>query len=85
MPTIKVLTHRAPGLWNDLVDPARVIHVGFDHEPNVQILGGFNTGQEASVAIRIDLPDGRAVVTVVPLAQLISAAEVLKAAHGTPR
>lgn len=74
MPVMKVILEEPA--WADIADKA-VIHLGSDAPP-IQIaamIGGMSGGAP-SVAIRIDLPDGRIVVaeTSLRLFQMANAA-----------
>ncbi len=70
------------GVWRDL-QGRQVIHLG-NEAPPIQIaaLDGGTVAGRPSVAIRLDLPDGRTVVAETSLALLVGAAELLLVHYG---
>jgi hypothetical protein len=50
----------------------------------VGLAGGMTSG-DPSVAIRLDLPDGRVAIAQTSLAMLLMAADALRARYGNPR
>lgn len=72
------------GAWKDLehAPPGTVIRAG-EKIGMAGLAGGMASGR-ASVALRIDLPDGRVVFTETSLRTLFSAMTALVAHHGEP-
>ena len=71
------------GAWPDLAGK-EVIHLTNDAPP-IQISAlpdGMASGRP-SVAIRLDLPDGRTVIAETSMNLFLSAADVLRARYGT--
>lgn len=75
------------GAWEDLAQrPDDVIHLSNDAPP-IQVAGlagGMQSGKP-SVAIRIDLPDGKVVVAETSLALFLGAASALHTRFGGGR
>lgn len=69
------------GCWSDLADK-KVHHQHFLSVAGLE--GGMKSGKP-SVAIRINLDDGSAVVVETSLALFLSAADAFKARFGDPR
>ncbi len=75
--------------WPDLdqkIKDGDVIHLGADSPP-IQVAGltsGMRSGAP-SVAIRIDLPDGKTAIAETSLKLFLTAADALKARFGDPR
>ena len=70
------------GAWRDLEDK-EVIHLA-NEAPPIQVAplrGGMASGR-TSVAIRVDLPNGRAVVAETSLRLFLQTADVLRARYG---
>lgn len=67
--------------WPDL-DPAKIIHLANDAPPmHVAVLDmGMDSGRP-SVALRIDLPDGKTVVAETSARLFVSAALAIKAKY----
>ena len=70
------------GAWGDL-EGKEVIHLANDAPPiQVAALRGGMASGRSSVAIRVDLPDGRAVVAETSLRLFLRTADVLRARYG---
>lgn len=83
MPYLRVKTEADGGAWPDLADKRdRVIEV--DAAEVCGLSRGMESGKP-SVAMRLDLPDGRTVIFQTSLQLFLTAADVLKAYHGDPR
>jgi hypothetical protein len=94
MPILRMILE-GDAAWPDLprLDAAHTfVHLG-EEAPPIQIAGlagGMQSGRP-SVAIRLDLPDGTAVMAalsrrlMLSLALFLTAAEALKAHYGDPR
>jgi hypothetical protein len=73
------------GCWPDMAQAIRsgqVIHV---QDLEVAGLAAGMTSGKPSVAIRIDLPDGRIVFAETSLRLFLTAADALRSVHGDPR
>lgn len=71
--------------WPEL-DRDRIIHVGEGAPPiGVAVLEGGMASGAPSVALRVDLPDGKVVVAETSLKLFLAAADALKARFGDPR
>lgn len=82
MPSINVVLQEPA--WPELAKPgAKVVHtqspIGV-----TGLAGGMQSGAP-SVALRVDLPDGTAVIAETSLALFLTAADALKAKYGDPR
>lgn len=72
------------GAWPDLArKPNRVVRLPDSAMEIVALAGGMRSGR-ASVAFRIDLPDGRSVVIETSLRTLHAAVTAIVARHGEP-
>lgn len=80
MPSIDLIL-REPA-WPELATRSDVIHVT-DPIGMTGLAGGMESGA-TSVAIRIDLPDGRVVIAETSLALLLSAGRALAARFPSP-
>lgn len=70
------------GAWPDLAQ-ADIIHLGNDAPPiQLSALPGGMASGLPSVAIRIDLPDGRTVIAETSMRLFVSAADALAARYG---
>jgi hypothetical protein len=69
------------GAWPDL--KGRIVHHATTFE--VAALASGMTSGSPSVGIRIDLPDGSAVMAETSLKLFLTAADALRGAHGDPR
>ena len=79
MPALDIILH-GDGCWPDLKEhPDRVIHIAGDAHIAMAALPGGMTSGKTSVAIRIDLPDGRVVVAETSLALLGTAVDMFRA------
>lgn len=82
MPAMNIVL-REPA-WPELQDPkAKVVHT--TQPISVTGLEGGMQSGKPSVAFRIDLPDGTAVIAETSLALFLTAADALKAKFGDPR
>jgi hypothetical protein len=82
MPVLNIILQEPA--WPELNAPdAKVVHttapIGV-----TGLAGGMQSGKP-SVAFRIDLPDGTAVIAETSMALFLSAADVLRAKYGDPR
>ena len=81
--TVEMIVYvEGEGVWPDLAGK-EVIHLANDAPP-IQVAAlsaGMVSGRE-SVAIRMDLPDGRVVVAETSLRLFVQAADVLKTRYG---
>ncbi len=83
MPVLNVILGKEPA-WPDLAGK-EVIHLGNDAPPiQVASLEGGMAGGATSIAIRIDLPDGRIVIAETSLRLFVHGAKLLVARHGDP-
>jgi hypothetical protein len=88
MPSMQIILD-GDGAWQDLREKeaqCQFIHLG-EEAPPIQVAGlagGMQSGAP-SVAFRIDLPDGTAVMVETSLALFLTAAEAFKARYGDPR
>lgn len=69
------------GCWPDLVDEP-VIET---QKMEVAVLSQGMASGAPSVAVRVDLPDGRSVVAQTSLKLFLTAADAFKARYGDPR
>lgn len=87
MPVLRIVLQEPH--WPELAKAqreGRVIHLGNDAPPiGVGGLAGGMSSGKPSVALRIDLPDGRHVIAETSLALFLMAADALKARFGDPR
>lgn len=82
MPSLNIILQEPA--WPELAEPgAKVV---FTHLPIgvTGLAGGMESGKP-SVALRVDLEDGTAVVAETSLALFLTAADALKARYGDPR
>lgn len=70
------------GCWSDLKSK-EIIHV--TDGLHVAGLAKGMKGGAPSIAIRVDLPDGRVVIAETSLKLFLTAADMLKARYGDPR
>lgn len=73
------------GSWPDLTDKSKVIEVGTNAV--LQFAGlphGMSSGKP-SIKLRLDLPDGKAVLAQTSLALLLMVADAFRARYGDPR
>lgn len=76
--------------WPDLgarliADPDAVIHLGADAPPiGVAVLPAGMASGKASIALRIELPDGRTVIAETSWALFASAARAISGRYGWP-
>jgi hypothetical protein len=88
MPSMQILLD-GDGIWGDLTalhrDDKLLLAMGDAAALQVAALPGGMMSGAPSVSIRIDLPDGRVVLTETSLALFLTAADMLKARHGDPR
>ena len=72
--------------WPDLLERTDDVYhlAGGSHIQVTGLEGGMQSGRP-SVAIRLDLEDGRVVLAETSLALFLSAADALKARYGDPR
>jgi hypothetical protein len=68
--------------WPDLLDQRENI-INVTTPIGITALAGGMTSGKASVALRIDLPDGRVVIAETSLALFLTAAKVFEAKYGT--
>lgn len=76
------------GLWPDLADlpPDRIINLMEEHNTiGMACLPYITAERKPAVMIRLDLPDGRVLVTVTTLALLATCVDAMIARHGDPR
>ena len=76
------------GAWPELVDAlgaGRVVHLANGAIIDVGALERGTTGGKPSIALKIDLPDGRVVVAETTLALFLTTADALQAKFGDPR
>lgn len=87
MPQLTIITGPEPH-WPDLAEKFgtdRFVHLGNDAPPiQVAALPGGMAGGETSVALRLDLPDGRTVLAETSLKLFAFAADVLVKMYGLP-
>ena len=90
MPTMRIILEEPA--WPDLGDieqrmhDGRVIWLGNGAHPiAIAALKGGMTSGKPSVAIRLDLPDGRTVIAETSLTLLLAAAETFRTRFGDPR
>lgn len=69
-----------------LIEEWRLIWLGNNAKP-IQVTGldGGMVSGNPSVAIRLDLPDGKTVIAETSLALFLTAADALKSRYGDPR
>jgi hypothetical protein len=84
---LRVILDDTNGAWPDLkLRTEDIIHLSNGAKP-MQMAGlsnGMGSGAP-SVAVRIDLPDGKVVIAETSLRLLLTAADILKARFGDPR
>lgn len=83
MSPVLTLVLREPA-WPDL-HGRDVIHLANDTRIEIAGLEGGMASGLPSVAMRLDLPDGRVVVAETSLVLFLTAADGLKARYGDPR
>jgi hypothetical protein len=88
MPSMQIILE-GDGIWRDLpaLDRAGNLIAAMGEAAAWQLAalaGGMESGAP-SVSLRLDLPDGRVVVTETSLALLLTAADAFKARYGDPR
>lgn len=71
------------GAWPDLVARSDTIHLSETTIGLASLTGGMVSGRP-SVALRIDLPDGRPVIVETSWGALATAAQALAARYGWP-
>lgn len=79
---------RGDGAWPDLqakMQAGQVIWLRDETPISLTALAAGTEGGKPSVALRLDLPDGRTVVVETTLALWLTAADILRTAHGDPR
>jgi hypothetical protein len=88
MPSLQIMLD-SDGIWGDLTalyrDGRLLLAMGDAAALQVAALPGGMMSGAPSVTLRIDLPDGRVVLTETSLALFLTAADMLKARHGDPR
>lgn len=73
------------GIWADLKEKQETGKLVATETLSVAGLSSGMKSGAPSVAIRIDLPDGRVVFAQTSLSLFLTAADTLKAVHGDPR
>jgi hypothetical protein len=73
------------GCWPDLIDrQSEIIHVGDGSVIDIAALDAGMTSGRMSVALRIDLPDGRPLIAETSWRSLATAVQAIAARHGWP-
>lgn len=73
------------GAWPDLAEKQRRGELLVASQLAVSALAGGTASGAPSVAIRVDLDDGRVVFVETTLKLFLTAADALRARHGDPR
>lgn len=85
MPTAINIKLDGEGSWPDLIDRRdQIIHLGDGTSIDLAFLEGGMTSGRHSVAIRIDLPDGRPVIAETSWRILALSVQAIAARYGWP-